>query len=62
MILWYFKDKPNQLKSKKRIDEKKNVRIAIQNKLGPVRHTQQIQANTHKYILGAFVKYVIDVK
>ncbi|XP_027840076.2 uncharacterized protein LOC114121803 [Aphis gossypii] len=44
-------DNPIQLKSKKQINEKKKVRIAIDNKLGPVRHTQQIQANTHKYIL-----------
>ena len=41
---------------------KKNVQIEIANKLGPVRHVQQIQANMHKYILGAIIKCVLDVK
>ncbi|XP_003245449.1 uncharacterized protein LOC100572742 [Acyrthosiphon pisum] len=44
-------DQPIQSKSKKQINKKENVRKEIGNKLGPVRHVQQIQANVHKYIL-----------
>lgn len=62
IVVLSFKDQPIQPKSKKQIKKKENVRIEIGNLLGPVRHAQQIQANVHKYILGAIVKYLLYVK
>jgi len=62
MIVLSFKDRTIQSKPKKQINEKENVRKEIGNKLGPVRHAQQIQEKVHKYILGAIVKCVVYVK
>lgn len=62
MIVFSFKDKKFQPRLKKKINDKKNVQIEIEEKLGPVTHVQQIQANAHKHILGVFLKCQLNVK